>query len=139
MIESAELVTDVYGFWPEFQGAYVLSASIESHSELFYEYGDRTLILTLHWWLEAPEHYDGGPIVYSDEDLHRRIVIAFSIEDLTIQTFHCSSTGIDGLPISQNDTGKLCIAGGFESSFSYDAVRVLDVIPCDELGNPKPV
>ena len=99
VIEYSELVTGVYGYWPDFAGANVLSVLIEPHSTLFYELGDRTLTLQLHWWLGAPAHYDGGPIVYADQDLHRRIHIAFAIDELHLHTFHCSSTGIDNRPV----------------------------------------
>lgn len=133
-IESSELVTEVYGFWPRFEGAYILAATIESHSELFYELGDRTLTLLLHWWLGAPDHYDGGPIAYSTDDLHRQIRIAFAIDEITLHTFHCSNMAIEELLINETGIGTMSCSGGFEASFSYDSVRVLDVIPCDETG-----
>ena len=133
LIDSSELVTNIYGFWPRFEGAFVLAVSVETDSARFYEFGERTLTIDIHWWLEASDHYPGGPIVFNEKDLHRRIRMAFSVEDIRIHTFHCDDTSINNLLI-QPDKRQLQCDGGFELSCKYSEARVLLAEPCDEIG-----
>lgn len=135
VIGCSKLVTDVYGYWPKFEGAYVISAKIEASSFLFYELGERTLTIELHWWLGAKDHYPDGPLAFKAQDLHHRICIAFCVEDLRVHTFFCSNPQIFGLLI-EGDSGTVACEGGFEMSFTYTDARVLSVSPCDEIGEP---
>ncbi|QDU94680.1 hypothetical protein [Lignipirellula cremea] len=135
MIDSSELVTDVYGYWPKFEGAYVIAATIEADSTLFYELGERTFTIDLHWWLGAKDHYPGGPIIFAPDDLHHRIRIAFCVEDLRVHTFFCSNPQVFKLLIEADSRSVAC-EGGFEMSFTYNDAKVLSVIPCDEVGRP---
>ncbi|MCR9117279.1 MAG: hypothetical protein NXI22_10080 [bacterium] len=134
-VERFELVTDVYGEWPKFDGAFVCAVTLESHSTLFYELGERTLTLDLHWWTAAPDHYPGGPIHYDLSELHRRIKIAFQVDDIHVHTFHSSDTSIDSLDIVVSGSrGTLKCAGGFDLRCDVFDARVLSVVPCDASG-----
>jgi hypothetical protein len=136
-IEHSDLVTEVYGDWPKFEGAYVYAATLESHSTLFYELGERTLTLDLHWWTAAPDHYPGGPIHFDRSELHRRIRIAFQIEYIHVHTFHCSNASIDSLDmVVSGSRASLKCVGGFELDCDVFDAKVLSVIPCDEIGTP---
>ena len=135
MIEASQLVTDVYGYWPRFEGAYVLAATIEADATIFYELGERTFSIDLHWWLGAEDHYPGGPIIFEAADLHRRIRMAFCVQDLRLHTFFCSNPQVCDLVLTAA-TGAVSTEGGFELSFKYDAARVVSVTPCDEIGRP---
>jgi hypothetical protein len=112
-IEHSDLVTEVYGDWPKFEGAYVYAATLESHSTLFYELGERTLTLDLHWWTAAPDQY------------------------IHVHTFHCSNASIDSLDmVVSGSRASLKCVGGFELACDVFDAKVLSVIPCDEIGTP---
>ncbi|MCA9178014.1 MAG: hypothetical protein KDB14_26300 [Planctomycetales bacterium] len=134
-IDDHNLITGVYGDWPNFAGAYVTRVDIRSFGQDLDEYGGRQLTLTLHWWLTAPEHYPDAPRHYERSDLHRLVTIVFDAEDLHLRGFHCSDTSINSLELVPKEKSLLVkCSGGFNLDFTSFGAKVLSVLECDEAG-----
>ncbi|MEM7479066.1 MAG: hypothetical protein AAF483_29125 [Planctomycetota bacterium] len=137
LIDNHDLVTAVYGSWPDFGGAYVVSASLFPHSDRFPGEEPRQFDLVLHWWLGAPDFYPDAPIQYDTAELHRLLHFVFFLpEELRVRTFFCSNASIDALQFTtRGEQLDVECSGGFELKLESLRARVLTVTECDAYGD----
>ncbi|EMI51985.1 hypothetical protein RSSM_06576 [Rhodopirellula sallentina SM41] len=134
----------MYGEWPDFAGAYVMSVHLETHGRTFSPYGSRDLILTIHWWIGADDHYPDAPRHYDQDALHHRITLAFHASGVELRTFQFSNVQFDALQLTTQPTSdgfpdrfNVSMTGAFELAFTASQVKVLGVVPCDEYGRDR--
>ncbi|NJK93482.1 MAG: hypothetical protein HC904_17705 [Blastochloris sp.] len=139
-LESNQLVTDFYGYWPSFHDAEVHSISINRDAILFEDVSDVILELVVHCFQMTQTVKEDG---YFELVKHSFVHFEFKeVDDVALAHFN-HQNAIYELGFSGNQEGRFKVsidgAHGLDGSFTAGKGRVISITPCDEEGRIEPV